>query len=91
MAYLQFALLHIPSVVVQRAIRYHWKNSGWWHTRAQVMDSWTLKLRRQAEGTHETRPVPSAPESERPRNEDRPALSQLKFGLTPWLRLSLVT
>ena len=54
MAYVQFALFHIPAVIVH-GNTLSLEEYGHWYTPAHIMDGWHWKLRRQAaiEGAHE--------------------------------------
>jgi hypothetical protein len=54
MAYAQFALLHIPAVIVH-GNTLSCETFGHWHTPAHIMGSWEWKLRQEASG--ESRPV----------------------------------
>jgi len=77
MAYLQFALLHIPAVIVH-GNSLSLEEFGRWYTPAHIMDGWTWKLRRESEGVHEIQGVPDTPKPERPRPDDgHPPMSQL--------------
>ena len=77
MTYLQFALLHIPAVVIH-GNSLSLEEYGRWYTPAHIMGGWTWKLSRKPEGAHEVESVPEAAKPERPRPEDRkPPPSQL--------------
>ena len=71
MAYVQFALLHIPAVIIH-GNTLSLEEFGRWYTPAHIMDGWTWKLRREAEGGHEIQRVPEAPKPERPSTDDGP-------------------
>jgi hypothetical protein len=77
MAYVQFALLHIPAVIIHgNALSL--EEFGRWYTPAHVMDGWTWKLRRDPEGAHEIQGVHEPAKPERPGpDEERPPPSQL--------------
>jgi N-6 DNA Methylase len=77
MAYLQFALLHIPAVVVH-GNTLSLEEFGRWYTPAHIMDGWNWKLRREPEGTQKIEGVPESPKPQKPGADDtRPPLSQL--------------
>lgn len=73
MAYLQFALLHIPAVIIH-GNSLSLEEFGRWYTPAHIMGGWDWRLKRQAQAgeTHEILkpPEPSAPV--RPREDDPP-------------------
>jgi hypothetical protein len=77
MAYLQFALLHIPAVIIH-GNSLSLEEFGRWYTPAHIIGSWGWKLRREPEGSHEIHPAPEPPQPERPRpGDDRPPPLQL--------------
>ena len=77
MAYLQFALLHIPAVVVH-GNTVSLEEFGRLYTPAHIMNGWTLRLHGDTGGAHEIAVVPENPKQERPRTSDgQPAPSQL--------------
>ena len=69
MAYVQFALLHIPAIIVHGDTLLL-EEFGRWYTPAHIMGGWTGKLRRKSEGAHEIERVPEAAKRERPRSND---------------------
>jgi len=71
MAYVQFALLHIPAVIVHGNAP-SLEECGRWYTPAHILDGWTWKLRREAEGAHEIQGIPETPKPERPPPDDGP-------------------
>jgi type I restriction-modification system DNA methylase subunit len=75
MAYLQFALLHIPAVIIH-GNTLSLEEFGCWYTPAHIMGGWSWKLRREPEGAHEIQYVPEAP-PERPRPDDGQSPRQL--------------
>src|ERR1035438_3660342 len=77
MAYLQFALLHIPAVIVH-GNSLSLEEFGRWYTPAHILGGWDWKLRRTCEGVHEVQPVSQCPEAPvRPSgNADFPAPPQ---------------
>lgn len=70
MAYLQFALLHIPAVIIH-GNSLSLEEYSRWFTPAHIMDGWNWKLRREAV-SGETHEVEAAPQPE-PRRENNPA------------------
>jgi hypothetical protein len=71
MAYVQFALLHIPAIIVH-GNTLSLEEFGRWYTPAHIMDGWTWKLRRDSKGTHEIQEVPETPKPDRPPPDDGP-------------------
>jgi len=69
MAYVQFSLLHIPAVIIHGNTLSREK-FGRWYTPAHIMDGWTRKLLREAEGEHEIQDVPEIPMPERPPDDN---------------------
>src|SRR5580698_5821659 len=69
MAYVQFALLHIPAVIVH-GNTLSLEEFGRWYTPAHIMDGWAWKLRRESEAAHEVQDVPEMPKPERPSDDD---------------------
>jgi hypothetical protein len=69
MAYLQFALLHIPAVIVH-GNTLSLEEFGRWYTPAHIMGGWTWKTRCEPEGSHEIEAVPEPAKPERPRPSD---------------------
>lgn len=59
MAYLQFALLHIPAIIVH-GNSLSLEEYGHWYTPAHILDGWKWKLRQQPGGTHEIERPPEA-------------------------------
>jgi hypothetical protein len=78
MAYVQFALLHIPAVIIHGNTLSR-EEFGRWYTPAHIMDGWTWKIRLEPEGAHEIQGVPEDPKPDRPGPEDegQPPPSQL--------------
>ena len=78
MAYVQFALLHIPAVIIH-GNTLSLEEFGRWYTPAHIMDGWTWKLRREPEGGHGVEGVPESPKPQRPGPDDdgQPPHSQL--------------
>ena len=76
MAYVQFALLHIPAVIIH-GNTLSLEEFGRWYTPAHIMDGWTWKLRREAEASHEIQDVPEMPKPGRPPDDGQPPPSQL--------------
>jgi hypothetical protein len=71
MAYVQFALLHIPAVIVH-GNTLSLEEFGRWYTPAHIMDGWTWKLRREPEGATEIQAVPEVSKPDRPSTDDGP-------------------
>jgi len=71
MTYIQFALLHIPAVIIHGNTLSR-EEFGRWYTPAHIVDGWTWKLRRENEGPHEIQDVPGEPKPERPSTDDGP-------------------
>jgi N-6 DNA Methylase len=77
MAYVQFALLHIPAVIVH-GNTLSLEECGRWYTPAHIMDGWTWKLRREPDGANEIQGVPEPSKPDRPPPADgKPPPSQL--------------
>jgi hypothetical protein len=72
MAYVQFALLHIPAIIVH-GNTLSLEEFGRWYTPAHIMDGWTWKLRREPEGATEIQDIPKASKPGRPPTDDGPA------------------
>jgi hypothetical protein len=70
MAYLQFALLHIPAVIIH-GNSLSLEEYSRWFTPAHIMDGWNWKLRREAVAG-ETHEIEAAPQPEQ-RPENNPA------------------
>jgi hypothetical protein len=71
MAYLQFALLHIPAVVIH-GNSLSLEEFGRWYTPAHIMDGWSWKLRRQPDDEHDIQEAPEVSEPGHPGRTDRP-------------------
>lgn len=83
MAYLQFALLHIPGIIVH-GNSLSLEEYDHWYTPAHILGGWMWKLRREqvAQDTHEIqRPPDSAPQSEQPGEEEPPPSKSLQLTL----------
>ncbi|HTB11074.1 MAG TPA: N-6 DNA methylase [Bryobacteraceae bacterium] len=76
MAYVQFALLHIPAVIVH-GNTLSLEEFGRWYTPAHIMDGWTWKLRRDPEGARDVQGVPETPKPDRPSPDAAPSPAQL--------------
>ncbi len=70
MAYLQFALLHIPAIIIH-GNSLSLEEYGHWYTPAHIMDGWKWKLRRQPAGTHEIERPPETPPAPAELRQDR--------------------
>jgi hypothetical protein len=79
MAYVQFALLHIPAVIIH-GNTLSLEEFGRWYTPAHIVGGWDWKLHREPNGAHEIEPVP-APEPQRPRADDEPPPAPLQLTL----------
>lgn len=74
MAYLQFALLHIPAIIVH-GNSLSLEEFGRWYTPAHIMDGWNWKLKREAlpGDAHEIERPPEPAASSPRRDDDPPA------------------
>jgi hypothetical protein len=69
MAYLQFALLHIPAVIVH-GNSLSLEEYGCWYTPAHMLNGWTSKLRPEPDDTNEINGVHEPTKPERPRPDE---------------------
>jgi hypothetical protein len=80
MAYLQFALLHTPAVVIHGK-SLSLEEFGRWYTPAHIMRGWAWKLRRHPDVPQEIQAVPEPQRPERHRSGDDQPLPPLQLVL----------